>query len=80
MCFSVDFCMDSLHILLHFVQSSCTRYDMEAQGTHRKLELKLPIEPGATMDQSGQNIQMRNIFTNDSAAKGSHSYFIKLFS
>ncbi|XP_074587205.1 two-component response regulator-like PRR95 [Curcuma longa] len=49
--------------------SSCTRYDMEAQGTHTKLELKQPIAPGATMDQSGQTIQMRNVFNNETAAK-----------
>ncbi|XP_042453697.1 two-component response regulator-like PRR95 isoform X1 [Zingiber officinale] len=49
--------------------SSCTRYDMEAQSEHKKIELKLPIAPGATMDQSGQAIQMRNVFNNESSAK-----------
>ncbi|XP_074571848.1 two-component response regulator-like PRR95 isoform X2 [Curcuma longa] len=47
--------------------SSCTRYDMEAQSTHRKQEL--PIASGASMDQNGQNIQMKNLFNHEIAAK-----------
>ncbi|KAG6485032.1 two-component response regulator-like PRR95 [Zingiber officinale] len=47
--------------------SSCTRYDMEAQSTHRKQEL--PIASGASMDQNGQNIQMKNVFNHEIAAK-----------
>lgn len=59
------------------MQSSCTRYDMEAQSTHRKQEL--PIASGASMDQNGQNIQMKNVFNHEIAAKGAYLPFLKYF-
>lgn len=57
------------------MQSSCTRSDMEAESACKKLEIKLPITVGASMNQNGPDSQLVGVFSHENAAIGTFSFF-----